>query len=120
MNKLLIKEFALKPRGLGNTFGLWGILYPYLLSFALFLSVPVISGPTFVGSRYISPLVFFVISAILVLLLIEIFFALFLTYRVFDSKTKSFITCIVQFVFSASVVFGNYIGLMMIIFRTTD
>jgi len=119
MNKLLIKEFALKPRGLGNTFGLWGILYPYLLSFALALSVAVISRPTSFDS-YIYLLVFFVISALLVLLLIEIFFALFLTYRVFDSKTKSFITCIVQFVFSASVVFGNYIGLMMIIFRTTD
>jgi hypothetical protein len=114
MKKLLLKEFALKPRRLRNTFWLWGVLYPYLLSLAFVVFFPKVSFDSYInwGS--------FVIHSFFVLVLIEVLFALSLTYRVFDSKIKALLTCIVQFVFSATVVLGNYVGLMMILFRTSD
>ena len=85
-----MKEFALKPRRLANTFWLWGVLYPFLLLSIISL--------IYVIYPFLSHwLQFIVISSFQVFLLIEVFFSLFLTYRVFKSKFKALLTCIFQF-----------------------
>ena len=89
---LLIKEFALKPRRLANTFWLWGLLYPLLLL--------LIIGLIYLINPFLPNwLQFIVVTSFQALLLIEVFFSLFLTYRVFKSKFKALLTCISQFLF---------------------
>jgi len=91
MKKLpLIKEFALKHRRLANTFWLWGLIYPLLL--ILIIGLIYLINPFLPYWFQLT-----IITSFQLLLLIEVFFSLFLTYRVFKSKFKGLLTCIFQF-----------------------
>ena len=91
MKKLpLIKEFALKHRRLANTFWLWGLIYPLLL--ILIIGLIYLINPFLPYWFQLT-----VITSFQLLLLIEVFFSLYLTYRVFKSKFKALLTCIIQF-----------------------
>jgi len=101
------KAFIFKERRLANTFWLWGVLYPFLLLSIISL--------IYVIYPFLSHwLQFIVISSFQVLLLIEVFFSLFLTYRVFDSKIRALFTCIAQLwfqiiIFLVFVIIGGFI-----------
>ena len=87
------KAFIFKERRLANTFWLWGVLYPFLLLSIISL--------IYVIYPFLSHwLQFIVISSFQVLLLIEVFFSLFLTYRVFDSNINEKCDCFCRFFFS--------------------
>ena len=109
-----MKEFALKPRRLANTFWLWGVLYPFLLLSIISL--------IYVIYPFLSHwLQFIVISSFQVLLLIEVFFSLFLTYRVFDSKKRALSTCSVQLLFQIIILLVFVIiGGMIMKFSASD
>ena len=100
MNISSFKAFALKPRKLANTFWLWGVLYPWLLVvFWLYIVElfdviwdtfgSVISSLTYsaISSSYEFYICCrhayddYIFSFFITLFTIEVFFALFLTFR---------------------------------------
>jgi len=103
------KAFIFKERRLANTFWLWGLLYPFLL--LLIFSLIYVITP-FLPNW----LQFIVISSFQVLLLIEVFFSIFLTYRVFDSKFKALLTCIPQLLFQV-IIFFVFLGVGGVIMK---
>ena len=108
------KAFIFKERRLANTFWLWGVLYPFLLLSIISL--------IYVIYPFLSHwLQFIVISSFQVLLLIEVFFSLFLTYRVFDSKIRALSTCSVQLLFQIIILLVFVIiGGLIMKFSATD
>ena len=86
MNISSFKAFALKPRKLANTFWLWGVLYPWL--FVVFsVQVPENSSVLslyivgFFDGNWIHENEDYIFSFFITLFTIEVFFALFLTFR---------------------------------------
>jgi hypothetical protein len=84
MNISSFKTFALKPRKLANTFWLWGVLYPWLfvvMFFITFWEINALAWELFskYGLDYSYELLLF--SFYISLFIIEVFFALFLTFR---------------------------------------
>ena len=83
---LSFKAFALKPRKLANTFWLWGVLYPWL--FVVFsVQVPENSSVLslyivgFFDGNWLHENEDYIFSFFITLFTIEVFFALFLTFR---------------------------------------
>ena len=108
MNKikklLLNNEFALKPRRLRNTFWLWGLLYPSLLA----LGLGALTANMFPGEgEYIDGYVYEDgLAAICILLLIELLFAINLSFKAMSNRPKigRYIICILQFFLSIQLV----------------
>ena len=72
---LSFKAFALKPRKLANTFLLWGVLYPWLfVVFCLYIA-------RFFDGNWLEENEDYILSFFITLFTIEVFFALFLTFR---------------------------------------
>ena len=72
---LSFKAFALKPRKLANTFLLWGVLYPWLfVVFCLYIA-------GFFDGNWLEENEDYILSFFITLFTIEVFFALFLTFR---------------------------------------
>ena len=109
MNISSFKAFALKPRKLANTFWLWGVLYPWLFVVMVFLfiiqdaqlsdvfwdTLRSVMGCEYYGycrNEYED----YIFSFFITLFTIEVFFALFLTFR----ASKSIGTCILQLLVS--------------------
>ena len=96
MNISSFKAFALKPRKLANTFLLWGVLYPCLFFVMYFINHSSILGlvwPLFNSNYYsFSTVQLLIFNFFITLVTIEVFFALFLTFR----ASKSIGTCIFQ------------------------
>ena len=72
---LSFKAFALKPRKLANTFWLWGVLYPWL--FVVFY----LNIAGFFDGNWLHENEDYILSFFITLFTIEVFFALFLTFR---------------------------------------
>ena len=105
MNISSFKAFALKPRKLANTFLLWGVLYPCLFFVMYFINHSSILGlvlPLFDSNYYdISTVQLLIFNFFITLVAIEVFFALFLTFR----ASKSIGTCILQLFVSIPILF---------------
>ena len=109
MKKLLpIKEFALKPRKLANTFWLWGVLYPSLLALGLGAFTANMfpgEGEYIVGYGYEEiPIVGLYTSFIFIS--IEVLFAIYLSFKAMSNRPKirKYIICILQFFISIQLV----------------
>ena len=98
------KAFVFKERRLANTFWLWGVLYPSLLAIGL---VP-LNGNIFPGEgEYIDGYVYEDgLAAICILLLIELLFAINLSFKAMSNRPKigRYIICILQFFISIQLV----------------
>ena len=112
MKKLLpIKEFALKPRRLRNTFWLWGLLYPSLLALglgALTANMFPGEGEYIVGYGYEEiPIEFLVgLYTSFIFILIEVLFSIYLSFKAMSNRPKirRYIICILQFFISIQLV----------------
>ena len=100
---LSFKAFALKPRKLANTFWLWGVLYPWL--FVVFY----LNIAGFFDGNWLHENEDYILSFFITLFTIEVFFALFLTFR----ASKSIGTCIFQLLVSIFPLFFIYFLIAM-------
>jgi len=103
LNWLSFKAFALKPRKLANTFWLWGVLYPWL--FVVFY----LNIAGFFDGNWLHENEDYILSFFITLFTIEVFFALFLTFR----ASKSIGTCIFQLLVSIFPLFFIYFLIAM-------
>ena len=111
---LSFKAFALKPRKLANTFWLWGVLYPWL--FVVFsVQVPENSSVLslyivgFFDGNWLHENEDYIFSFFITLFTIEVFFALFLTFR----ASKSIGMCSFQLLVSIFPLFFIYFLIAM-------
>ena len=112
MKKLLAaKEFALKPRRLRNTFWLWGLLHPSLLTLGLgALTAHMFpgEGEYIVGYGYEEiPIGFFVgLYTSFIFILIEVLFSIYLSFKAMSNRPKiaRYIICILQLYISIQLV----------------
>ena len=105
------KAFIVKERRLANTFWLWGLLYPSLLAIylgALNAKMFPGEGEYIVGYGYeeIPEEFLYGLFAIFIFLLIELLFAINLSFKAMSNRPKiaRYIICILQFVISIQLV----------------